>query len=414
VAAINPAPRALLAVTMLSLTPERSGEILPAMPRGRTERFRDIHPFGIDAVAAAAGEAPDVLRMENLDTDVSPPPPAVAATREAVGTDDANSWLPFTGLPPLREAVAERLQSQTGRSYDPLAEVVITGGATAGLLSALLATVDHGDEVVVTDPTYAGFIGRIRLAGARPLFVPLVVVGGHWRLNLDRLVEAVTSRTRAAVLMSPSMPSGHVFNDEEWAAVAEACELADAWLLYDAAMDQILFDGLASRHPASLKQLTERTITLGGISKNHRMIGWRVGWAVGPAEVMGDVAFATIYNTTVASGFGQIGAHAALTADDGISDAVLEWQARRDLILQELDGLPVVVPDGGWSLLLDAEALGMDAPELSKRLLEHGRIAATPMTAWGQDDAPRYVRLVYANEPLERLRGIGERIRAAL
>lgn len=385
------------------------------MPRGRTERFQDIQPFGIDRVAAAAGDAPDVLRMENLDTDLPLPPSAVAATRDAVGTDEANSWLPFTGLAPLREAVAERLQEQAGRAYDPLAEVVVTGGALAGLLSALLATVDAGDEVVVTDPTYAGIIGRVRLTGAQPVFVPLIVVDGRWRLDVDRLAEAVTSKTRAAVVMSPSMPSGHVFSDQEWAAVADACERADCWLLYDAAMDQILFDGIAPRHPASLGQLTERTITLGGVSKNYRMIGWRVGWAVGPAEVMGDVAFSAIYNTTVTSGFGQIGAHAALTAgDDGVADAVRELQARRDLILQELRGLPVVIPEGGWSLLVDAEAAGTEAPELSKRLLEHGRIAATPMTAWGSEVAPRYIRLVYAREPLLRLRGIGERVRAAL
>jgi aspartate/methionine/tyrosine aminotransferase len=241
------------------------------------------------------------------------------------------------------------------------------------------------------------------------------VVGGRWRLDLDRLADAVSARTRAAVLMSPSMPSGHVFSDREWQAVADACERADCWLLYDAAMDRILFDGLPARHPASLPPLTERTITLGGVSKNHRMIGWRIGWAAGPAEVMGDVALAAIYNTTVASGFGQIGAHAALTAaDDGVAEAVWEWQARRDLIVQELDGLPVVVPEGGWSLLVDAEALESNAPELSARLLERGRIAATPMTAWGFEVAPRHVRLVYANEALDRLRGIGQRVRAAL
>ena len=385
------------------------------MPRGRTDRFRDIEPFGIDRVAAAAGDAPDVLRLENLDTDIPPPPAAVAATRDAVGTDDANSWLPFTGLAPLREVVAGRLEKQTGRAYDPLAEVVITGGANPGMLDALLATVDQGDEVVVSDPTYAGFIGRIRLVGARPVFVPLVVAGGRWRMDPDSLAAAVTPRTRAMLLPSPSMPSGHVFTDDEWAAVAAACERADCWLLYDAAMDQILFDGVSHRHPASLEPLRERTITLGGVSKNHRMIGWRVGWAVGPAEIMSDLAFATIYNTTVASGFGQIGAHAALTTEeDGVAEAVRDWQARRDLILDELAGLPVVAPDGGWSLLIEAAALGMDAPELSERLLEKGRIAATPMSAWGHEVAPRYVRFVYANEPLERLRGIGERVRAAL
>ena len=383
------------------------------MPRGRTDRFRDIQPFGIDRVAAAAGADPDVLRMENLDTDVAPPAAAIEATREAVGR--ANSWLPFTGLPDLREAVAARLHRQTGRAYDPQSEVVISGGATAGTLSALLATVDHGDEVVVTDPTYAGIIGRIQLAGATPVFAPLTVIDGRWRLDLDRFANAVTERTRALVLMSPSMPSGFVLNDDEWAAVATAAERADAWLLYEAAMEDILFDGLPPRHPAAMDALTDRTITLGGVSKGLRMIGWRIGWAVGPAEVMGDVAFAVIYNTTVASGHGQVGAHAALTTEqDGVAGAVADWQARRDLIVAELDGLPVVTPAGGWSLLLDAEALGHDAPTLSRRLLEHGRIAATPMTAWGAEVAPRYVRFVFATEPVERLAGIGDRVRSAL
>jgi aspartate/methionine/tyrosine aminotransferase len=130
---------------------------------------------------------------------------------------------------------------------------------------------------------------------------------------------------------------------------------------------------------------------------------------------MGDVAVASIYNTTVTSGFAQLGAQAALTTtDDGVREAVIEWQARRDLILTELEGLPAVSPDGGWSLLLDARRLGIEAPELSAALLERARIAATPMTAWGETVAPRYVRLVYSNEPLGRLSGIGERVRAAL
>jgi len=385
------------------------------MVRGRTGRFARIQPFGIDRVAAAVGGDPDVLRMENLDTDIAPPPSAIIATREAVGNRSANSWLPFTGTLALRQAVAHRLRQQTGLSYDPRSEVVITGGALAGMLSVLLATVDHGDEVILTDPTYAGMINRVRLAGAVPVFVPLMVDDGRWRLDPTRLAAAVSARTRAILLMSPSMPSGHVFNDAEWGAVRDACQHADCWLLYDAAMDRILFDGLPYRHPASFPELAHRTITLGGVSKNYRMIGWRVGWAAGPAEVMGDVALAAIYNTTVASGFGQAGVLAALTtADDGIAGAVREWQSRRDLVASELAGLPIVIPEGGWSLLLDAEALGMRAPDLSRRLLEAGRIAATPMTVWGQNVAPRYVRLVYATEPMDRLQGLGARVRAAL
>src|SRR5687767_5177644 len=114
-------------------------------------RLRDIPGFAIDEVAARAGTDPEVLRMENLDTDVSPPASAIAATIAAVGTDDANSYLPFVGTDELRAAVSDRLTRQTGRGYDPC-QVVITAGGTEGMLDALLATTDPGDEVILTDP----------------------------------------------------------------------------------------------------------------------------------------------------------------------------------------------------------------------------------------------------------------------
>jgi aspartate/methionine/tyrosine aminotransferase len=378
-------------------------------------RFAGVEPFGIEAVAAAAGTDSDVLRMENLDTDIAPPPAAVAATRAAVGLDDANSYLPFTGLAVLREAVARRLADQTGRTYDPAAEVVISAGGLAGILSALLATVDTGDEVVVTDPTYAGLIQRVRLVGAVPRQVPSVVVDGRWRLDIDELARVVTPRTRALLLMSPTMPSGLLLTDEEWRSVAEACDRVGAWLIYDAAMENIRYDNHPYRHPARLAPLTERTITVGSAAKEFRMIGWRVGWVAAPRDILADIAQAVIYNTVVPSGFAQLGVAAALTApDDGVAAAVAEWQRRRDTLLTQLADLPVVVPDGGWSALLDASACGFSAAELSRRLLSAGRIAATPMTTWGERVAPRYVRLVFSNEPVSRLAGLRDRVLAAL
>jgi aspartate/methionine/tyrosine aminotransferase len=378
-------------------------------------RFAGVEPFGIEAVAAAAGTDPDVLRMENLDTDLAPPSAAVAATREAVGRDDANSYLPFTGLTVLREAVARRLTDQTGRTYDPTTEVVISSGGLAGILSALLATVDSGDEVVVTDPTYAGLLQRIRLVGAVPRQVPSVVVDGRWRLDTDELARVVTPRTRALLLMSPTMPSGLLLTEEEWHSVAQACDRVGAWLIYDAAMENIRYDGHPYRHPAQLAPLTERTITVGSAAKEFRMIGWRVGWVVAPRGILADIAQAVIYNTVVPSGFAQLGVAAALTDPAaGVAEAVAEWQRRRDTVLAQLDGLPVVTPDGGWSALLDASACGFSAAELSQRLLTAGRVAATPMTTWGERVAPRYVRLVFSNEPVSRLEGLRDRVLAAL
>jgi hypothetical protein len=144
-----------------------------------------------------------------------------------------------------------------------------------------------------------------------------------------------------------------------------------------------------------------------------RMIGWRVGWVVGSPEVVADVGLVGLTNVVCQVGIAQAAAAAALTApDDGIA-AAAEWQRRRDVLLEELAGLPVTPPHGGWSLLLDVAALGHGASEASRLLFSRGRIATTPMDGWGPS-ASRYVRFVFANEPVERLRGIGERVRAAL
>src|SRR5207237_7442195 len=133
----------------------------------------DIPGFNIDRVAAAAGDDPDVLRLENLDTDIPPPPTAVAATREAIGRDETNSWLPFTGRDDLKAAVAAFIAGRGGPEYDGGREVVITCGEGDAMLDALFCLTDLGDEVVLTDPTYAGMLNRVRLTGAVPRLVPL-------------------------------------------------------------------------------------------------------------------------------------------------------------------------------------------------------------------------------------------------
>jgi aspartate/methionine/tyrosine aminotransferase len=378
-------------------------------------RLLDIPGFSIDRVAAAAGQDPSVLRLENLDTDLPPPPAALAATRLALTSDDANSYLPFTGSDALRRAAAAHVSRLSGVEYDPARQCVITAGGTTGMFNVLLAALDPGDEVLLTDPTYAGMIYRVRLAGAVPRLVPFVRAGAEWRLDLDALEAAVSPQTRMLFLMNPSMPSGAVLDDAEWKRVAALCTTRGLWLLYNAAMERILYDGRAYRHPAALPGMAERTVTVGSVSKEYRMIGWRVGWVVGPAGLMADVARVSIYNVVTPVGIAQPGAAAALTtADDGLTAAVREWECRRDLVLAELDGLPLTRPAGGWSLLLDVAALGLDSFSASERLLTRGRIAATPMRHWGEVNGDRFVRLVFSNEPPARLAGLGDRVRSAL
>ena len=378
-------------------------------------RLEHIPGFSIDRVAAAAGNDPDVLRLENLDTDIPPPRDAVEVTRNAVGTDEANSYLPFTGTDDLRMAVATHLRHLSGQSYDPQAEVVITCGGTEGMLDALFAVVNPGDEVILTDPTYAGMTNRVRLVAAIPRLIPFTYMNNAWRLDLDALNSAVNKRTRALFIMNPSMPSGAVLNAEEWNAITHACAKNSLWLLYNAAMERILFDDLPYLHPASLPGMAERTLTIGSVSKEYRMIGWRIGWVTGPASVMGEVAKAHIYNAVTPPGISQAGARAALSSPaTDLKACVAEWQQRRDAVLDQLKSFRPMTPSGGWSMLLDVSVLGFDSFTASKLLLERGRVAATPMRDWGEVNGDRFVRLVFSNEPVERLATLGPRVSRAL
>ncbi|HYY03005.1 MAG TPA: pyridoxal phosphate-dependent aminotransferase [Gaiellaceae bacterium] len=377
-------------------------------------RLNDIPGFNIDRVAAAAGDDPDVLRLENLDTDIPPPPEAVEATRTAIGTDDANSWLPFTGRDDLKEAIAAFIERRGGPRYDGRREIVITCGEGDAMLDALFCLTDPGDEVILTDPTYAGMLNRVRLVGAAPRLVPLHVIDDEWHLDLDSLSSAVTERTRVVFVNNASFPTGWVASGEEWDAIAAICRDRDLRLLYWAGFEGVLFDGRTVKHPAAMPDMRDRTVTVGCPTLEQRMIGWRIGWIVAPGELVNDVSRVHIYNGLVPSGFNQIGTRAALTAaDDGLAEANAEWQRRRDATLRQLAGLPAVRPAGGWSLLLDVAALGLDCMAVSDALLQQ-KVAATPMRGWGGEVADRHVRFVFSNEPVERLAALGERMEAAL
>lgn len=378
------------------------------------QRLAQIPGFNIDRVAAAAGDDPDVLRLENLDTDIPPPAEAMEATRAAIGEDDANSWLPFTGRDDLKEAVAAYIERRGGPRYDGRREIVITSGEGDAMLDALFCLTDLGDEVVLTDPTYAGMLNRVRLVGAVPRLVPLRVRDEEWRLDLDALSAAVNQRTRVIFLNNASFPSGWVASDEEWGAVASVCREQDLWLLYWGGFEGVLFDDRPIRHPAALEGMRDRTVTVGSPSLEQRMIAWRVGWVVAPGELVNDVSRVQIYNGLVPSGFAQVGTRVALgLSDEHLAAANREYQRRRDETLRQLDGLPVVRAAGGWSLLLDVTTLGRDCVEVSDRLLEQ-KVAATPMRGWGGEVADRYVRFVFSNEPVERIALLGDRIRRAL
>jgi N-succinyldiaminopimelate aminotransferase len=381
------------------------------------KRLRGLKSIGVDNLGTIADRLDNnrLLRLENLDTDLLPPKGVIEATKGQIGVDGANSYLPFVGSNEMRKAAAALVTRLSGINYDWSDSTIISAGGLNGILNVLLALLENGDEVVMTDPTYVGLINRVWLAGGVPSYVPLEADKGLWRLDRNKLKQVVTPKTKIFLMMSPSMPTGAVFSRYDWEAICRTCCDADAWLVYDSAMERILYDGLEYIHPASFPGMAERTITVGSVSKEYRMIGWRIGWIVGPSAIINDLALIAVSNVVCPVGIAQHGATVALSASDSdIASATQEWQRRRDVLLTELEGFAVIKPQGGWSMLLDASSLGLSGAELSRRLLEKAQIAATAMTGWGTARSDRYVRFVFSNEPVERLKGVGDRIANAI
>ena len=381
-------------------------------------RLAHIPGIGVDEVGDAADATgnPNLLRLENLDTDVPPPAIAREITRAAVDDDDANSYLPFQGHRALREAAAGHVGAMTGTRYDPGTECVSVAGGLNGILNVLLATVEPGREVVVADPIYAGLVNRIRLAGGVPRHVRCVPGPQGWATDPGELAAAIGPQTAAVLLMSPAMPTGAVLSGAHFDAIAGPVRRHGAWVIWDAAMERLVFGSNRPLHPGAHPGLADCTITVGSASKELRMIGWRVGWVVGPRPIMRDIGLVGLTNVVCQVGIAQQAVAAALSHPGAAADvaaATRVWQDRCDHILDQLSGYPCIRPDGGWTLLVDCAELGVSAEEASRRLFTRGEVAATPMTGWGPG-GERYLRLVFANEPLERLGDLRARFDAAL
>ncbi|WP_323120266.1 pyridoxal phosphate-dependent aminotransferase [Burkholderia alba] len=381
----------------------------------RPARLQHIAGIGVDRMGSIADRSGrDVLRLENLDTDIPPDAEALARTRAAAGEDAANSYLPFVGQDRLRATVAAHVSAQTGVDWRA-DNVIVSAGGLSGILNTLLAVIEVGDEVILTDPTYAGLLNRVRLAGGTPVQVPFgFEAGAEWRLDRAAMAAACGEKTRAMLLMSPSMPSGAVLDEADWQFVSALCVRHDLLLIVDSAMERLLFDRRRAVHPARLPGMAERTITVGAASKELRMIGWRVGWIVAPDAFMPDLIAVSLANVVVPVGIAQAAAAVALERSAvSLPEYVAELQRRRDAMASELGDLPFGLPAGGWSMLLRVSEFGLSGEQMSARLLEQD-VCATAMTGWGRRHGDGYIRFVFANEPVGRLAGFGRKVRAAL
>ncbi|WP_370240539.1 pyridoxal phosphate-dependent aminotransferase [Aeromicrobium sp.] len=328
------------------------------------------------------------------DTDGPASLRAAAAEAVTTGAGLANQYAPGIGMPALREAVAAHQERHYGLHLDPATEVTITTGCTEAIAGALLGLVDPGDEVIVLEPMYDSYSAMIDFAGG--VRVPVLLRAPDFRLDPAALAAAVTERTRLILLNSPHNPTGRVLDDAELAAVAAVAREHDLVVVTDEVYEHLVFDGRRHTPLATLPGMAERTLTLSSAGKSWSVTGWKIGWATGPAPLVGAVTAAKQW-LTYTSGSPFQGAVAAALAGD-LPDADFphrladDLQQRRDQLvggLAEL-GLPAFGVEGTYFATTDVSALGWaSGVAFCRALPERAGVVAIPSEVfYAEPDAP--------------------------
>jgi aminotransferase len=316
------------------------------------------------------------------DTEV--PPPVVQRAIEAIH-QGYNIYTRLDGVAPLREAIARKLERDNHLRVDPDSEVLVTSGATGGFYAAALALLDPGDEVILFEPFYGYHLNTLLALRIKPVAVPLLE--GDWALDVDRLRAAITPKTRALLINTPSNPAGKIFSRAELEAVAAVAEEHDLFVFTDEIYEYFVFDGREHVSPATLPGMEERTISISGLSKTFSITGWRIGYLTADKRWLGSIGYFHDLTYVCAPSPFQYGAAAGLLdlPVSFYSDMAIEYQAKRDKMCSALAdaGLTPSIPAGAYYVLADASSLpGATAKEKARTLLRERGVAAVAGTAF--------------------------------
>jgi N-succinyldiaminopimelate aminotransferase len=300
-----------------------------------------------------------------------------------------NQYAPGPGVPALRQAIARHQERHYGLVLDPDRQVVVTTGCTEGVAASLLGLVDPGDEVAVLEPYYDSYTAMLQMAGG--VRRPVTLRAPDFRLDVDELRAAVTPRTRFVLLNSPHNPTGTVLTPDELQAVAEVAIQHDLVVITDEVYEHLTFDDHAHVPIATLPGMFERTLSLSSAGKSYSVTGWKVGWATGPAELVGAVLAAKQWLTfTSGAPLQPAIAHALDHEPDWPRSLARDLQQRRDLLCDGLSslGLDVRRPEGTYFALTDISALGWaDGMEFCLALPERAGVVAIPTQPFHDSDA---------------------------
>jgi aminotransferase len=345
-----------------------------------------------------------------------PAPAEVKAAACRAIEADVNQYAITWGAKGLREAIAEHAGWHLGLEVDPETEITVTCGSTEAMLVALLALINPGDEVILSQPFYENYWPDCVLAGASPRFVPLRPP--HWGFDLDELAAAFNDRTKAIVLCNPNNPTGTVFNREDLEQVAALCRKWDVVAVTDEIYEHIVYDGRRHVALAGLEGMRERSVTISGMSKTYAVTGWRVGTMIAPANLTH--AFRQVHDYVsigAAAPLQEAGAVAYRLPREYYARLAADYQARRDRLCSGLSaiGFDLEPPAGAYYVMADISAFGAnDDVAFARHLVRDLGVATVPGSSFFRDKelGSRFIRFCFCkrdetlDEAVNRLKSL--------
>lgn len=367
---------------------DRANRISPSMTFAIASKAKALKAKGVDVCDFSVGE-PDFVT-----------PAFMREGAKAALDAGQTKYAPTAGLPKLRAAIADKLAGDNGLAYTPEQVVVTTGGKQA-LYNTMMVLLGPGDEALMPAPAWVTYPEIVKLTGAEPVLIP-TDESTEFRVSAAQLAEAITPRTRLVVLNSPANPTGTVYTPQEIAALAEVIVEHQITVISDEIYEKLIYDGRRHVSIGSLgEEILSLTVTCSGFSKAFAATGWRLGYIAGPIHVIKAATALQSHSTSGANTFAQHGALVALRAGNAqevIEEMRLAFQARRNLVIEELQqipGLSCTVPQGAFYAFPNISQTGLDSLTFCERLLASEQVAAVPGGAFGCDDN---IRISYATD----------------
>lgn len=360
-----------------------------------SQRVNAIPPSGIRRFFDIAAANPEVISLAIGEPDFVTPRPILQAGVDSLLRGET-AYTSNAGTIQLRRAISAHLSKRYGVSYDPETEIFVTVGVSEAFADLFTAICDPGDEVVIPAPCFVAYSASVALSGGTPVTVDLTAATG-FQASGDVIAPYITSKTKAILIGSPSNPTGAVYTRDNLISIGEVAKKHDLIVVSDEVYDRLVY-GVQHVCVPSLPGMRERTVLLGGFSKDYAMTGWRIGYMCGPEALVAAAKKVHQYIIMSAPTMSQAAAVAALEqGEEHVQHMVGEYDRRRKLLVRELNtmGLTCFEPRGAFYCFPDVSASGMNGDVFANTLLAEEEVALVPGSAFGASGA-NHVRIAYA------------------